>query len=39
MPHRLADDSQAEIGDDLFAHTAHRIDIAKKFSRTTLRID
>jgi hypothetical protein len=39
MPHGISNDTQAEIGDDLLAHTAHRFDIAKKLSRTTLRVD
>jgi len=38
MPHRIADDAQAEICDNLFAKTANRINIAKYIRRTTLRI-
>jgi hypothetical protein len=38
MPHRIADDAEPEIADDLFAHAAKRSDIAKAFRRTTLRV-
>ncbi len=38
MPHRLADNSEAEIRNDLFANAAKRFNIAKAFRRTTLRV-
>jgi len=39
VPHRLADDAQAQIRDDFFANTTRRFHIAKKFSRTTFCVD
>ena len=38
MPHRIAEDAQTEIRDDLFAKAAKGFDIAKQIRRTTVRI-
>lgn len=38
MPHRLADDAETEIADDVFANAAKGFNIAKAFRRTTLRV-
>jgi hypothetical protein len=38
VPHRLANDAETEIADDLFANAAKRFNIAKQFRRTTLRV-
>jgi hypothetical protein len=39
MPHWLADDSEIEIGYDLFAQGAKGFDVAKEVRRTSFRVD
>ena len=38
MPQGFTDDAQSEIGNDFFAETTNRFDIAKEVCRTAFRI-